>query len=68
MITFIMVKIQKISYNEAILYDYNIYEYIVLNIWRKIILNEYNTKYWLESSEKFNFMRFVFEFFLLKFD
>ena len=63
MITFIMVKIQKISYNEAILYDYNIYEYIVLNIWRKIILHEYNTKYWLESSEKFNFMRFVSEFF-----
>ena len=63
MITFMMVKIQKFSYNEAILYDYNVYEYIVSNIWSKIILNEYNTKYLLESSEKFNFMRFVFEFF-----
>ena len=44
-----MVKFQKFSYNEAILYDYKIYGYIVLNIWRRIILNEYNTKYGLES-------------------
>ena len=64
-----MVNIQKVSYNEAISYDYKIYGYIVLNIWRKISLNEYNTKYGLESSEKFNFMRFVFVYFFpLKFD
>ena len=65
-----MVKIQKFSYNEAILYDYKIYGYIVLYMWRKIILNKYNTKYGLESSEKFNFMRFAFVYFFysLKFD
>ena len=59
MITFMMVKIQNFSFNEVFLYDYKVYGYIVLNIWTKIILNEYSTKYGLESSEKFNSMRLV---------
>ena len=54
-----MVKIQNFSFNEVFLYDYKVYGYIVLNIWTKIILNEYSTKYGLESSEKFNSMRLV---------